>query len=248
MKCSPGDGVCVATNLSYIPNDSHNIAAKTVSAFFDYTRIKGYRADIKIEKHIPVCAGLGGGSSDAACVLRMLDEIFETKLGREELEKLGGTVGADVPFCIDGGTKLAEGTGDILTDLELIPDSYIVICKPKYSCSTPENFSRVKCEKLRARPDTDGIIKALAEGNIGAIARRMYNVFEDVLAHGKDDIDMIKGVLHDNNALGAIMTGSGPAVFGLFDDCDNAKRAHNALLGDYKDCFLATTLPSFGVC
>ena len=242
IECSPGEGITVEAGLAYLPSDERNIAAKAARVFFEYTGISGYTTAITIKKQIPVCAGLGGGSADGACVLRMLDRMFKTDLGRGKLEMLAVSFGSDVPFCISGGTKLAEGRGEILTDLPDIPRCCIVICKPSFSFSTPELFKRVRCEKIRARPDTDGIIKALGNGDICGIARRMYNVFEDILPHGTQDINDIKNLLIDSGALGAVMTGSGPAVFGLFDNEDNARAAFLRLGDDYKDCFLAETV------
>jgi 4-diphosphocytidyl-2-C-methyl-D-erythritol kinase len=246
IKCekrtTQNNEITVDAGLPYLPGNERNIAVKAAVAFFSHTGITGYNTDIRIKKNIPVCAGLGGGSADAACVLRILDRMFETGLGREALEKLGGTIGSDVPFCIDGGTKLVQGRGDILTDLPQIPKCGIVICKPSFSCSTPELFGYVKCEKIRARPDTDGLIQALRDEDPGGVARRMYNVFEDIMPRGKPDINEIKGVLLDNGALGAVMTGSGPAVFGLFDNGSNAKAAYKQLKSDYKDCFLTETV------
>ena len=132
--CKKGKGVRVHTGLPYIPKDERNIAAKAAIAFFKQTNIAGYNTKIVIDKKIPVCAGLGGGSTDAACVLRLLNKMFETKLEKEALEALGNTIGSDVPYCIEGGTKLAEGRGEILTDLPPIVQSHIVICKPPFSC------------------------------------------------------------------------------------------------------------------
>ncbi|MCL2663117.1 MAG: 4-(cytidine 5'-diphospho)-2-C-methyl-D-erythritol kinase [Oscillospiraceae bacterium] len=241
IECNPGEGITVDSGLPYIPDDERNIAAKAAMAFYEFTGITGYRTHIKIIKNIPVCAGLGGGSTDGACVLTLLDKIFETMLGRQKLEALGNKIGSDVPFSITGGTKLAEGKGELLTDLPPMPHCYSVICKPLFSCSTPELFKLVKCEKIRARPDTEGIIKALGENNLGDIARRMYNVFEDILPRGKHEIAEIKSTLLDNNALGAIMTGSGSAVFGLFDNIDDAQKAYGQLNRSYRDCFLTET-------
>jgi len=242
IECVPGEGVRVDSGLPYIPDDERNIAAKAAIAFFEYTGITGYKTHIKVTKNIPVCAGLGGGSTDGACVLRLLDKMFETKLGRQKLEALGNNIGSDVPFSITGGTKLAEGKGEVLTDLPPIPRCFVVICKPRFSCSTPELFGLVKCEKIRARPDTDGIIKALGESNLGDIARRMYNVFEDIMPRGKQEIAEIKSALLDNNALGAVMTGSGSAVFGIYDNIENAQAAYGQLTENYRDCFIAETL------
>jgi len=242
IECSPGEGVTVEANLPYLPNDERNIAAKAALAFFTHTGITGYRTHIVVKKSIPVCAGLGGGSTDGACVLRMMDKLFETKLGRKSLETLGNTIGSDVPFSIDGGTKLAEGRGEILTDLSPIPHCFIVICKPPFTCSTPELFGLVKCEKIRARPDTEGLVTALESGDLGGIARRMYNVFEDVIPRGKLEISEIKSIMLDNGALGAVMSGSGPSVFGVFDNKDSAQSAYFDLNMSYKDCFLTETV------
>jgi len=244
IECTPGKGIYIDSGKSYLPSDENNIAAKAARAFYGLTGIDGYSTHIKIKKNIPVCAGLGGGSTDGACVLKILDKIFETKLGRKKLEVLGNTFGSDVPFSIDGGTKLAEGRGEILFDLEPIPHAYVVLCKPSFSCSTPELFGYIKCEKIRARPDTDGIIKALEDRDLGGVARRMYNVFEDVLPNGKQTIDEIKSTLIDNYALGAVMTGSGSTVFGLFDNITKAQDAHKELSENYRDCFLVETIPN----
>jgi 4-diphosphocytidyl-2-C-methyl-D-erythritol kinase len=242
IECVQGEGVSVKAGLPYLPSDERNIAAKAVLAYFKHTGITGYRINIGIKKAIPVCAGLGGGSTDGACVLRMLDEMFMTNLGLHTLEELGGTIGSDVPYCVGGGTRLVEGRGEILTDLPQMPQSFIVIVKPSFSCSTPELFKRVKCEKIRSRPDTDGIIKALGEGDLHGIARRMYNVFEDVLPRGERDVADIKYTMLDHGALGAVMTGSGPAVFGVFDKKTNAENAYEHLKGCYRDCFMAVTV------
>jgi len=129
-----------------------------------------------------------------------------------------------------------------LTDLSPIPRCFIVICKPPFSCSTPELFGLVKCDKIRARPDTDGLINALEMEDLGGIARRMYNVFEDVLPRGKLEISEIKSSLLDHGALGAVMTGSGPSVFGVFDSKDNAQSAFFDLKMSYNDCFLTETV------
>jgi len=246
IECLPGDGVSVSTGVPYIPDDERNIAAKAANAFFRHTQISGYKTHITIKKNIPVCAGLGGGSADAACVLSMLNKMFDVGLSTETLETLGNSVGSDVPFCIEGGTKFAKGRGEILTNLTPIVHSDIVICKPAFLCSTQKLFARVNCDKIRGRPDTAGLIKAFDEKNLGGVARRMYNVFEEVLPYGKrQDVEAIKNTLLENGALGAIMTGSGPTVFGLFDSKDNAENAFDRLKEEYDECYLAETV---GMC
>jgi len=242
IETEQGEGIIVDAGLPFLPGDERNIAAKAARTFYDYTGITGHRTSIRIVKNIPVCAGLGGGSADGACVLRMLNDMFSAGLGRGTLEKLGAGVGSDIPFCIAGGTSLVEGRGDMLTDLTPIPQSYIVICKPPFSCSTPELFAKVRCGKIRARPDTEGMIAELGKGDLNGVARRMYNVFEDIMPRGASDIAEIKYALLDKGALGAVMTGSGPAVFGLFSDEALAEKAHEGLKSNYKECYLTKTV------
>ena len=239
VECVSGEGVRVESGLLYLPRDERNIAAKAALEFYAYTGITGFETRISITKNIPVCAGLGGGSSDGACVLRMLNRMFKTGLSRETLEELGAQVGADVPFCVAGGTSLAKGRGGHLTDLAQIPQCHIVICKPPFALSTPELFGRIRCDKIRSRPDTKGIVKALGRGDLDGSARRMYNVFEDVLPRGERDITDIKLAMIDHGALGAVMTGSGPTVFGIFDNSTHAQNTYNYLKLNYQDCFFA---------
>jgi len=240
VECAPGEGISIDAGLPYLPDDEHNIAVKAASAFFETTGITGYRTRIAIKKEIPVCAGLGGGSADGACVLRILDRMFGTGLGAETLMQIGRRVGSDVPFCVAGGTCLAEGRGDVLTKLTPLPRCFFVICKPPYSCPTPELFNLVRCGRIRSRPDTDGIVASLAKGDLSGVARRMYNVFEDVLPRGKRDIADIKDELLSFGALGAVMTGTGPSVFGLFDSETCAEKAYERLKASYAECYIIT--------
>jgi 4-diphosphocytidyl-2-C-methyl-D-erythritol kinase len=172
--------------------------------------------------------------------------MFGAGLGRRALEELGGAIGSDVPFCVSGGTSLAEGKGEILTDLPPLPECHILICKPPFACSTPEIFGRVRCEKIRARPDTGGIVDALGRSDLSNVARRMYNVLEDVLPRGVREIAGIKHSMFDEGALGSAMTGSGPAVIGLFDNDGQARRAYERLRLNYKECFLTETVERLG--
>jgi len=246
VECTPGEGMRVESGLPFVPSDDRNIAAKAALAFYKHTNITGYKTIIKMKKRIPVCAGLGGGSSDGACVLRLMDEMFETKLSRKTLESIGCEIGSDVPFCIDGGTSLAEGRGEILTNLTPIKPCHIVICKPAFSCSTPVLFGRLNAEKIRRRPDTQGLIEALGANDLNGVAHRMYNVFEDVLPRGQREIAEIKNTILDTGALGTVMTGSGPSVIGLFDNEEYAKNAHIQLSRSYKECFLTETVERLG--
>ncbi|MCL2366790.1 MAG: 4-(cytidine 5'-diphospho)-2-C-methyl-D-erythritol kinase [Oscillospiraceae bacterium] len=246
IECTKGEGIKVKSGLQFLPDDERNIAVKAALAFYTHTGIWGQKTYIHIQKSIPVCAGLGGGSADGACVLRLLDKMYQTDLGRKALEKIGYEIGADVPFCIDGGTSLAEGRGELLTNLPPLPKCHIVICKPPFAVRTPELFKRVRCDKIRARPDTDGIIEALEQDDLSGVARRMYNVFEDVLPKGAKEISDIKSKMYDHNALGAVMTGSGPTVIGIFDNEAAAQETYAYLKRDYEECFLTEAVERLG--
>jgi len=190
---------------------------------------------------------MAGGSSDAAAVLRGLNEMLETKLSASGLEKMAEKLGSDVPYCIAGGTVLAQGRGEKLTVLEPMPECHIVICKPAFSVSTPEFFSLIDGVHICHRPDTDGVIEALKDRDLAGIARRMYNVFEDVPHRGRQKVKGIKASLLDNGAIGAAMSGTGPAVFGLFEDREKAKRAFEALKKNYRDVFLTENIKRLNV-
>lgn len=226
----------------FLPCDEHNIAVRAAKLFLTETGHSGLGAFVRLRKRIPVCAGLGGGSSDAAAVLRALNAHLHAGLSCAELERLGAQLGSDVPYCVAGGTMLAEGRGEILTPLTPMARTDVVICKPDFPISTPELFSRVDSRASRCRPDTDGILAALEHGDRQRLARRMYNVFEDVLDRRAGEINAIKSTLLDYGALGAVMSGTGSAVFGLFPDRASAENAWRALHKNYRECFCTETI------
>ena len=226
------------SDLHFLPTGDRNLAQMAAAAFREATGLGG-QVDVTIQKHIPVCAGLAGGSADAAAVLTAMNRLTGAGLSAAQLAKIGEKVGSDVPFCVLGGTALAEGRGEVLTPLAPLPPCHIVICKPPFSISTPQLFGRVKVKKIVRRPDTAGVIAALEAGDLAGVARRMYNVFEDVLEPRRlSEINDIKAVLIDCGALGASMSGSGPSVFGLFDREDRAQAALERLKESYRDVFL----------
>ena len=243
LDISPAQGEgAMSTTLSYLPQDGRNLAQLAAQAFREATG-SDLQVDISIDKHIPVCAGMAGGSSDAAAVLRAMDAMTGAGLSPERLAEIGQAVGSDVPYCVIGGTALAEGRGELLTPLPSLPPCHVVVCKPPFPISTPQLFSRVDVRKIVRRPDTAGLLAALEAGDLVEVARRMYNVFEDVLEpRRQNEICAIKAALIDCGALGASMTGSGPTVFGLFDDREAAQTAYEQLRGSYQDVFLCRTL------
>lgn len=251
QSCSLADDVSVElagagdfsahTNRVYIPTGDKNIAVKAARAFYEELGREG-GAHIRITKRIPVCAGLGGGSTDAAAVLNALNELHGAALSARQLHAAAMRAGSDVPFCLEGGTALAEGRGEVLTPLPPLPRTPIVICMPHFSCSTPELFARIDARRSRCHPDTNGLLSALGEGDVLGVARRMYNVFEDVLdRRAASAVGTLKLLLLENGALGAAMTGSGSAVFGLFPDRDSALRAQKAARDACRESFLAVT-------
>ena len=241
-----GDGkISAYTNRSYIPTGMKNLACKAAAEFFDSTGISGYDVEMHIEKRIPVCAGMGGGSSDAAAVILGLDKIFKTGLTFGDMEHMAHRVGSDVAFCLLGGTKLATGRGEELHKLPPLPDVWIAVCKPSFSISTPVLFSKIDSCKITRHPDISGMLQALENGDIDEVARRCYNVFEDVLPQREQRIvENIKGTFLSCGALGACMTGTGSAVYGIFREELLAAESVNILSREYEQCFLAKNIKS----
>ena len=243
LEENQGEGLRVSANLRFLPTGEKNLAAAAALRFWEALGREPEDLDIRIEKRIPVCAGMAGGSSDAAAVLRALNQRAGDPFSPKELARLGERVGSDVPYCVLGGTALAEGRGEVLTPLPPLPRCWVVACKPDYPISTPELFAQADRVKLRRRPDTAGLVTALEAGDLGGVARRMYNVFEDVLpARLYTRVAEIKNILIQCGALGANMSGSGPTAFGLFDRLEAAQEARACLAQRYRDTFLCETV------
>ena len=243
LEENQGEGLRVSANLRFLPTGEKNLAAAAALRFWEALGREPEDLDIRIEKRIPVCAGMAGGSSDAAAVLRALNQRAGDPFSQKELARLGERVGSDVPYCVLGGTALAEGRGEVLTPLAPLPRCWVVACKPDFPISTPELFAQADRVKLRRRPDTAGLVAALEAGDLGGVARRMYNVFEDVLpARLYTRVAEIKNILIQCGALGANMSGSGPTAFGLFDRLEAAQEARACLAQRYRDTFLCETV------
>ena len=243
LEENQGEGLRVSANLRFLPTGEKNLAAAAALRFWEALGREPEDLDIRIEKRIPVCAGMAGGSSDAAAVLRALNQRAGDPFSPKELARLGERVGSDVPYCVLGGTALAEGRGEMLTPLAPLPRCWVVACKPDFPISTPELFAQADRVKLRRRPDTAGLVAALEAGDLGGVARRMYNVFEDVLpARLYTRVAEIKNILIQCGALGANMSGSGPTAFGLFDRLEAAQEARACLAQRYRDTFLCETV------
>ena len=232
-------GIHAACNFRYIPTDERNLAVRAAGAFLDTIGEEKDGILIRMDKTIPVGAGMAGGSADAAAVLRGMNRMYGSRMNRRDLEKLGERIGSDVAFCIAGGTSLARGRGEVLEDLTPMPDCAIVVCKPGFSISTPELFRKLDQIGLRTHPDTTGMLSALESGNLKEISMRMFNVFEEVEDRRMRSETEIKHVLLDYGALGAVMTGTGSAVFGVFSDETAAETCAAHLRSEHKFCRVA---------
>ena len=228
-----GEGISLHTNLPFLPRDGTNLITRAAQAFFRETGLAPVGMEVVLNKRIPVCAGTAGGSSDGAAMLRVLRRRFAPGLPDGELERIGGMVGSDIPFCLRGGTALAEGRGELLRTLPDLPDCWLVLCKPEFPISTPELFSLVNVKALRYHPDTEGMCRSLESGDLEGVCRRLYNVFEDVLPRKYARVAELKRQLLELGAMGVCMTGSGPTVFGVFGD---ASRAADAAEGMGRTC------------
>lgn len=217
-------GIALETNLFFLPVDENNLAYRAAKLLMDEFQIKE-GVHITLEKHIPVAAGMAGGSSNAAAVLFGINRMFSLGLSTEELMKRGVTLGADVPYCIMRGTVLAEGIGEELTPLPAMPKCYVLIAKPPISVSTKLVYEKLDSHEIENHPDIDGILEGLEEENLEKIASRMGNVLEKVTIEEYPVIAKIKDLMKENGALNAMMSGSGPTVFGLFDNKEVARAA-----------------------
>lgn len=236
-------GIQVSSSFHFLPTGEKNLAGKAAVCFYQALGRPARDLDISITKHVPVCAGMAGGSSDAAAVLRALNRLEGDPFSPEELAHVGEAVGSDVPYCVLGCTALAQGRGEVLTPLSPLPHCWVVACKPDFPVSTPELFARIDSCRIRRRPDADGLMAALEQGDLMEVARRMYNVFEDVLPERQlARVADIKNTLIQQGALGANMSGTGPTAFGLFSNQNQAQAAYDVLKQRYQEVFLAETV------
>lgn len=220
--------IVIKTNLSFLPTDEKNLVYRVI----DYMK-KTY--DIKenvfvdLFKLIPIAAGLAGGSADAAATIKGMDKLFNLNLSQEDMISIGKMFGADIPYCIVQGTVLAEGIGDEMTLLEPFPECYIVIAKPHVSVSTAFVYGNLKLDSIKKRPDNNLLIEAINHNDLNTISNNLYNVLEEVTIEEYPIITQIKELLVKQGAKGALMSGSGSAVFGIFEHKDIATKAINYL-------------------
>ena len=222
------EGIMLETNLAFLPVNENNIAYKAARMLMEEFHIPG-GLSIKIEKHIPVAAGMAGGSTDGAAVLYGINRMYRLGLTKTQLMERGVRLGADVPYCIMRGTVLSEGIGEVLTPVSPLPDCYILVAKPPISVSTKYVYEHLKLDSVEYHPDIDGMVEALEAGNLKEIADRMENVLETVTIPEQPEIGQIKEVMRGEGALNAMMSGSGPTVFGIFEDKKQGLKARDIL-------------------
>ena len=233
------------TDGDFIPAGKKTLEQRAAEAFFEAAGLPVPGLRVTLEKVTPAYAGLGGGSADVAALLRILRDTYAPELSTEELERIGFTVGSDMPFCVRGGTALAEGRGEVLTDLKPLPDCWFVLCKPDFGIPTPSLFALVDGGELVHRPDIAGMELALEAGDLAGVAARLGNVFEEVLPEEYREVFTIKDWLMDLGALNAAMSGSGPTVFGIFAEQETARSAAAVLKETYQQTYLAVPVKKF---
>ena len=224
MKKVKKPGISLSVNYPYIPSDERNLVYKAAKLLMDEFQVKE-GVDIRLEKFIPVAAGMAGGSSDAAAAMVGINHLFKLGLSEKDLMDRAVNIGADVPYCIMRGTALAEGIGEKLTRIAQVPDCYVLIGKPGIFLSTKTAYESLQLDKIQSHPDIDGMIRDIENGNLLAMTDKMGNVFESGIIGKYPVIGEIKDLMEANGALKAMMSGSGPTVFGIFDDREKMEAA-----------------------
>ena len=217
-------GISLTVNVPFIPVDERNLVYKAAKMLMDEFHIEE-GVSIKLDKFIPVAAGMAGGSSDAAAAFVGINRMFRLGLSEEELMQRAVSVGADVPYCIMRGTALAEGIGEKLTRLSPVPKCFVLVGKPGVAVSTKMAYENLNLSAVTSHPDIDGMMEDIARGDLYAMAAKMGNVFESGIIRQYPVIQQIKDLMEENGALKAMMSGSGPTVFGIFDDQDKMESA-----------------------
>lgn len=231
-----GDEIIIKCDADGVPCNEKNIAYKCAVAFFDALSIADRGITIEIEKAIPMAAGTAGGSADGAAVIYCLDKIYNTKLSTKKLCEIGAKVGADIPFSLVGGTAIALGTGTIIAPVKDLPECYVVLCKPDQDVSTPEAYAEFDSLNRVRHLDRISMVDAVADGDYDKICSLCGNVFEQAVEVPKRP--HIKGVMRKSGADACVMSGSGPTVYGIFRNKENAVDAYNKLSKKYDNVYL----------
>lgn len=234
------EGITVTTDKKELPIDDNNLIYKAAKIMMETYHIEG-GIHIHLKKNIPIAAGMAGGSTDAAATFKGINRLYDLDCTLEELMKLGVKVGADVPYCVLGGTALAEGIGEKLTSLNPAPDCYVLVAKPPINVSTKYVYEHLDAEGIEEHPDIDGMVEAIWEESLQGILDRMGNVLENVTEKKYPVIAELKNKMKELGALNSLMSGSGPTVFGIFIDERIAREAFEALKKEKPECLVFLT-------
>ncbi|MDU5109994.1 MAG: 4-(cytidine 5'-diphospho)-2-C-methyl-D-erythritol kinase [Clostridium sp.] len=233
--------IVIKCNKQYVPTDERNLAYKAAKLFMEEYNINS-GVEINIKKNIPVCAGLAGGSTDGAAVLKILNKIFNINASEEELMKLGLRLGADVPYCIKGGTALCKGIGEDVTELHSFKDKILVLVKPPFGVSTKGVYQEFNLSKVRSHPNTELLINAIKDDDLKLVCNNMKNLLENVTLKKHKVLINIKEEMKGFGAVGSMMSGSGPTVFAFFDDMLKAQKCFEKMKNKYNDVFITRTI------
>jgi 4-diphosphocytidyl-2-C-methyl-D-erythritol kinase len=235
------NGINISSNKPYIPTDERNLGYKAAKLFMEKYNLQG-GVDINIRKNIPVAAGLAGGSTDAAAVLKGMRSIYDVNVSDEELMELGLKIGADVPYCIMGGTALCEGIGEKITPLKSFKDHIMIVVKPPFGVSTKEVYQSLDISRIYKHPDTEGLMQAVEKNDLKYVCGNMKNILENVTLRKHVLLKDIKNDMLRMGALGAMMSGSGPTVFSFFDDMLKAQHCYEKFKLKYNEVFITRTI------
>lgn len=233
-------GIVITSNIPYLPTDQNNIAYKAAQKMIERFDISSGVA-IHLEKKVPVAAGLAGGSANAAAVIRGMNRLFDLNMPMDDMMALGLTLGADVPFCIQGGCAVARGIGEALTPVKSLDHVWILLSKPNIGVSTKEIYKRYDSFEISRHPDTPKLIQAIETGDLHTLTHQMYNVLEEVTTTLYPVILDVKRKIQQYGALGTMMSGSGPTVFGIFTSFEKAQKAEKHLKKIYQQTYLVKT-------
>ena len=225
FKRTDRPGISIKTDKEELPAGKDNLIYKAAEAILQEYHRETEGVEITLEKNIPIAAGMAGGSTDAAAVFYGLNELFEIGMSLQDMQRIGVRLGADIPYCLLGGTALAEGIGEKLTPLGPPPKCHLVVARPEISVSTRFVYENLHADQLKEHPDIDGMTEAIREGNLAGLTGRMGNVLETVTVRAYPAIDQIKKKMMENGAENALMSGSGPSVFGIFTEKQRAAGA-----------------------
>jgi 4-diphosphocytidyl-2-C-methyl-D-erythritol kinase len=237
----PRDSIIITSQVGFIPLDDKNLAVQAARIIKDRFGI-GSGVHIHLDKHIPVAAGLAGGSTDAAATLRGLNRLWDLRLSIADMQKLGEEIGSDVPFCVAGGTAIATGRGEKLQPIASPPQCWVILAKPPLHVSTSDVYGKVRASAIRNHPDTKGLLAAIENQDFHRICGSIGNVLEEVTLEMYPEVRRIKESMIKLGAEGVLMSGSGPTVFGLVSKQSKVHRIYNGLRGFCKEVYVVRSL------